>query len=77
MKTDVTDWLAEFAKALHVECGVVIEANDIPLLKSKFYKLRREHPELKVLSFVTSPDRPNEEAWIVRRPEETTDAENS
>lgn len=74
--SDPTEWYAEFAKALHTPCGVIIEANDIALLKSKFYKLRRENPELRVLSFVTSPDRPLEEAWIVRG-KESNDAEDT
>lgn len=60
--------------AFHSEVGIVVETNDPNLLRQKLYAVRKQDADLQVLSFLTSPDKPAGELWIVknvRRIEET------
>lgn len=58
-------------EALHSEFGKVIETNNPEGLRQKLYPLRKQHEELRDLSFVVPPE-PNK-LWIVKRQEKLND----
>jgi hypothetical protein len=47
--------------------GISVRSSDPLALRAKLYTLRRLDPEYLQLSFVLSPDKPDEELWIVRK----------
>jgi len=54
-------------EALATENGLIIECDQPLTLRGKLYAERRNDPDLKLLSFVLSPDKPESELWIVKR----------
>lgn len=62
--------LLEFLySALHSECGLVLETDNVEFLRQKLYPLRKRDPALMVLSFVVSPSHPASHLWVVKRQE--------
>lgn len=45
--------------------GIVVETNDAEFLRQKLYPIRKENPDLSVLSFIISPFN-NSDLWIVK-----------
>lgn len=52
-------------QAYAAEFGIVVETDDVELLRQKLYTIRRENPDLSCLSFVISPFNASD-LWIVR-----------
>ena len=51
--------------ALRSQIGVVIETDDAERLRQKLYPLRKDDPDLMVLSFVISPVN-GKDLWIIK-----------
>jgi len=54
-------------KAKHAEVGIIVTTSSPESLRQKLYAARKVDPDLKALSFVTSPTNPHGELWIVRK----------
>lgn len=54
-------------EALAADYGIVVVTNNPEQLRAKLYPLRKQDPDLEVLSFVISPANPAAELWIVKR----------
>jgi hypothetical protein len=53
-------------QALEAEVGLVVKVEDPDRLRQRLYTIRREDDTFKPLSFVLSPDSPDE-LWIIKR----------
>lgn len=53
-------------EALRSPFGTVVESEDPERLRQQLYPLRKEDPDLAVLSFVISPFNPTTDLWIVK-----------
>lgn len=60
--------------ALTQPLGVKVATNNPVALKQTFYRLKRQHPHLASLSFLTSRDKPDSEIWIAHAQTGTTTA---
>lgn len=61
-------------EALRTERGVVVETDNVELLRQKLYRLRSQDPDFAKLSFLTSPIN-GADLWIVKT--EVSDAGRS
>lgn len=55
--------------ALRSPYGVIVETDNVTLLRQKLYALRKQDPALSVLTFKPSPLNPTGELWIIKRKE--------
>lgn len=63
----MNELIAFLYTALRSECGIKLSTSDPERLRQKLYKIRKDDPELEVLSFVISPTNPQGELWLVKR----------
>lgn len=65
---DSAQYLSYFYSALGAKWGVVIETNNVPLLKSRLYVARREHgdPELSRIQLRQNPLKQDSEIWLIK-----------
>lgn len=60
---NLIDFLYE---AMTSDIGIIVEADDPLLLRTRLYAIRAKDPLLSVLSLVLSPTNPTNELWILK-----------
>lgn len=55
--------------ALTSTFGLIVETNDPETLREHLYKARKADPRFLSLSFLTSPQKPETDVWIIKRQE--------
>lgn len=55
------------SQALESDIGLVISTNDFPALRMKLYQIKKRKPEFSQLSFLNSPEKPDEDLWVIKR----------
>ena len=63
------DLEAAMWEAVHSPIGVAVETNDPGLMRQRFYKVRKQHPEMQCLSAVLPKTGNPNEVWIVKTTE--------
>ena len=53
--------------ALGEDLGIIVETNNVNLLRAKLYSVIREDPALTGLSLAVSRTQPESQLWIVKR----------
>lgn len=60
-------------EALNSKFGIVVRTNDVERLRQQLYNVRKQDPDLAILSFLVSRTAPNSELWILKN--ESKDSE--
>jgi len=54
-------------EALRADVGIKVITDDVTALRQRLYALRKQDPDLAILSFIQSPINLNGELWIINR----------